>query len=171
MQSATCIGCGCTDNHACQDHETGEPCSWLEVDYSEKRGVCSSCSDQLERWNMGERSVRMVVAKVTKEGIAEPYYVEEYDMGGFSTLFGSNVGDKFTVEWVEMTSDEFEALPQFEDLRLAREWWHESKAGDMYADVGMNKKAEDHQSKAKQLEAALAERGYTTEDLMNMVGD
>lgn len=171
MQIATCIGCGCTDAHACLDHATEQPCSWLKVDYSISRGVCSCCSSHLERWDKGERSVRMVVAKVTKEGQAEPYYVEEYDMGGFPALFGTNIGDKFSVEWVEMNSDEFEALPQFEVLRLAREWWNEWLSANLNEEAGLVEKASEHQSKAKELEASLAARGYSTADLMNMVAD
>lgn len=36
--SARCINCGCTDHQAC---ELG--CWWLVVDYSRRKGVCSSC--------------------------------------------------------------------------------------------------------------------------------
>jgi hypothetical protein len=42
---AVCIGCGCDDDHAC---EMG--CYWLHVDYAHGVGVCSECSDQVERW-------------------------------------------------------------------------------------------------------------------------
>ncbi len=37
-----CIGCGCTDNHACVN-EWHEPCHWLKVDHRAGLGVCSAC--------------------------------------------------------------------------------------------------------------------------------
>lgn len=51
---ASCIGCGCTDFHACYDVNTDGSCSWLVVNYKVGRGVCSCCADQLERWNAGD---------------------------------------------------------------------------------------------------------------------
>ena len=39
---ATCIGCGCTDSHACVN-EWHEPCHWLKVDRRAGLGVCSAC--------------------------------------------------------------------------------------------------------------------------------
>jgi hypothetical protein len=37
----TCAGCGCTDNNACIDPETGEPCAWAEgVDID----ICTRCA-------------------------------------------------------------------------------------------------------------------------------
>lgn len=39
---ATCVGCGCTDSHACTD-EWHDPCYWLKVDRNTKLGVCSLC--------------------------------------------------------------------------------------------------------------------------------
>lgn len=47
---ATCIGCGCDDDHACP---TG--CGWLRVDYEQGRGVCSRCPGHEARWDAGER--------------------------------------------------------------------------------------------------------------------
>ena len=38
FDEAKCIGCGCTDNHACLGS-----CYWLVVDYKIGRGVCSNC--------------------------------------------------------------------------------------------------------------------------------
>jgi hypothetical protein len=38
--SATCVGCGCTDDHACRGG-----CAWLRVDYEEGIGVCSNCAE------------------------------------------------------------------------------------------------------------------------------
>ncbi|MBP2858656.1 hypothetical protein J8657_13700 [Dickeya oryzae] len=47
---AVCIGCGCDDNHACVD-EFHDVCGWLAVDRNKKLGVCSFCSEHLERWH------------------------------------------------------------------------------------------------------------------------
>jgi hypothetical protein len=38
LEVASCIGCGCTDDAACQ-----EGCYWLMVDRDLSRGVCSCC--------------------------------------------------------------------------------------------------------------------------------
>lgn len=81
MALASCIGCGCTDRHACVGDEG--PCSWIVVDYDVGRGVCSCCQSHLARWNDGDRSVLMLVAKVTKDGEAEPFYIEKNAMGSF----------------------------------------------------------------------------------------
>ncbi len=45
---ATCIGCGCTDDHAC-DTVLG-PCFWIKVDYKAGIGVCSECGHKLEEY-------------------------------------------------------------------------------------------------------------------------
>lgn len=37
-EAVTCVGCGCTDNQACDGG-----CDWLVVNRVTKRGVCSSC--------------------------------------------------------------------------------------------------------------------------------
>ncbi len=37
-----CVGCGCTDGHACVD-EYRTPCHWLKVNRKTGLGVCSSC--------------------------------------------------------------------------------------------------------------------------------
>ncbi len=39
---ATCVGCGCTDDHACLD-KNSKPCSWLKVNRETGMGVCSCC--------------------------------------------------------------------------------------------------------------------------------
>lgn len=41
-QEATCVGCGCTDSHACVD-ENRNVCYWLKVNRETGLGVCSSC--------------------------------------------------------------------------------------------------------------------------------
>ena len=51
MTTATCIGCGCDDFHACEDG-----CYWLRVDYADKLGVCSSCEEHVETWDRRDRT-------------------------------------------------------------------------------------------------------------------
>lgn len=46
MVVATCIGCGCDDNHACP-----LGCSWLRVDRKTKLGVCSECPAEVREWD------------------------------------------------------------------------------------------------------------------------
>ncbi len=46
---ATCIGCGCTDLHACAGG-----CTWIQVDYGMGLGVCSKCAAHSERWLAGD---------------------------------------------------------------------------------------------------------------------
>lgn len=172
MDIATCIGCGCTDFNACHDHESGTPCSWIVVDYAAGYGVCSCCQDQMERRNKGDRSVRMVVAKVakvTQEGQSAPYYIERNDMDGFAIHFGSQVGDQFMVEWVEMSSGDFEALPQFEHIRLAKQWWQEFCLANETMLLGNGDDAKRHKATADQLEARLAELGYDARELLEQM--
>ena len=42
LKEATCVGCGCTDGHACLD-KNSKPCSWLKVNRETGMGVCSCC--------------------------------------------------------------------------------------------------------------------------------
>ncbi|WP_219729122.1 hypothetical protein [Pectobacterium odoriferum] len=44
---ATCIGCGCTDNHACVN-EYHEACHWLRVNRNTGLGVCSQCAEFID---------------------------------------------------------------------------------------------------------------------------
>jgi hypothetical protein len=53
MNIATCIGCGCDDNRAC---EMG--CYWRRVDRAENKGVCSECHEHVEAWDRGDRTPR-----------------------------------------------------------------------------------------------------------------
>lgn len=48
---ATCIGCGCDDDHACPSR-----CHWLRVDYGAGAGVCSECPTHEARWAAGDRA-------------------------------------------------------------------------------------------------------------------
>jgi hypothetical protein len=50
LVQAICVGCGCTDAHACEGG-----CSWLAVDYAAGVGVCSNCSHALAAWQAGAR--------------------------------------------------------------------------------------------------------------------
>ena len=43
---ASCIGCGCTDDEAC---EPG--CHWLRLDRNECAGVCSECPASVKAWD------------------------------------------------------------------------------------------------------------------------
>ena len=61
---AFCIGCGCSDGHACVTPVTsGETsaCSWLKVDRELGIGVCSSCgalADLFDDWQRHGHSIR-----------------------------------------------------------------------------------------------------------------
>lgn len=162
MTLASCIGCGCDDMHACVGDQG--PCSWLVVDYEIGRGVCSCCEPHMERWNAGERSVLMLVAKITREGEDEPYFIEKNAMGSFPYFLDVEAGDKFSVEWVEMTQEQFEALPQFEHVRLAEKWLEEiTAAGDA---EGNAEKASAHQAEADRLAEQVASMGFDVRDLV-----
>ena len=100
MTLASCIGCGRDNLHACVD-DLG-PCSWIVVD----RGVCSCCEAHMERWNAGDRSVLMLVAKITRDGETEPYFIEKNGMGSFPYFLEVEAGDKFSLEWVEMSQEQ-----------------------------------------------------------------
>jgi len=60
---ATCIGCGCTDSHACQTLQGVRTiaCFWLAVDRDLRKGVCSQCSSELQRFLAGDRAPRKIV--------------------------------------------------------------------------------------------------------------
>lgn len=65
MTTATCIGCGCDDFHAC-----GEGCYWLRVDYEEGKGVCSECDEHEAAWDQGDRIMHAEPTS-EREAIAE----------------------------------------------------------------------------------------------------
>lgn len=50
MNIITCIGCGCDDERAC----VGK-CSWIRIDAVLGIGVCSSCPEDVARWDAGDR--------------------------------------------------------------------------------------------------------------------
>ncbi|EIW8458068.1 hypothetical protein MIL71_004194 [Salmonella enterica subsp. enterica serovar Reading] len=45
-KSATCVGCGCSDNDACVN-EYRDTCHWLKVNRQTGLGVCSFCPEFL----------------------------------------------------------------------------------------------------------------------------
>lgn len=53
-----CIGCGCTDSHACIEPFLEQPCSWLVVDRAAGVGICSECPTEVDRWQRGDRTVK-----------------------------------------------------------------------------------------------------------------
>ncbi len=167
MPIATCIGCGCDDLHACQDEHGA--CYWLTVDYDAGRGVCSCCKDHLTRWNNGQRSVLMMVAKIIKEGEAEPHYIERNAIELFPYQLDVKTGDRFSVEWVEMSSDEYEALPQFEHVRLTKRWAAEITAIGDATDAGDVVAAKQHQREASRLEEEVMALGYDVHELFDIV--
>lgn len=61
MNEATCIGCGCTDMHACSDEIEEAPCHWRRVDRKARLGVCSSCRELEKDWDAGDRTMRVPV--------------------------------------------------------------------------------------------------------------
>ena len=163
MALASCIGCGCTDQHACVSDDG--PCSWIVVDYDVGRGVCSCCQSNLARWNAGDRSVLMLVAKVTKDGEAEPFFIENNAMGSFPYFLEVKAGDKYSVEWVDMTEEQFESLPQFEHVRLAEKWLQEiTAAGEADAN---GEEAAAHQAEANRLSEQVAALGFDVRVLVD----
>lgn len=167
MAIATCIGCGCDDCHACVGDDG--PCSWLAVDYGIGRGVCSYCGKHLERWNAGDRAVVMLVAKINKDGEVAPYFIERNDMVSFPHLFDVEAGDKFSIEWMDMTQDQFEALPQFAHVRLSKDWLKEMTAADEAETEGRMEDAKVHQVEAKRLEGLVETMGFDVREIVDSV--
>lgn len=42
-KTATCVGCGCTDDKGCPVNDEGYSCTWLEVNYDAGVGICCRC--------------------------------------------------------------------------------------------------------------------------------
>lgn len=55
IKEARCIGCGCTDSHACLD-KFRAPCHWLQVDRETGIGVCSCCEPYLNHPSISDRN-------------------------------------------------------------------------------------------------------------------
>lgn len=163
---ATCIACGCDDFHACQDSASGHACHWLAVDYGAGVGVCSCCPDTLIRWNAGDRSERMLVAKIAKDGSTAAFFVEKNDLGSIPYHFPIAAGDRYLVEWVEMTTTEFENLPQFEHFRLAEKWQSEIESAKNAASPGI---ALRHKANASLIERRVTALGYDVRFLAEQI--
>jgi len=119
------------------------------------------------RWEAGDRSVVMMVAKIMKAGEDEPYYLEANDMVSLPYVFAPEAGDKFTIEWLEMSEATFQALPQFEHIRLAQRW---AKLINQINDAqtkGDFNAAERISDEAEQLRTTIAGLGYDVKDLLN----
>jgi hypothetical protein len=58
---ATCIGCGCTNDNACYDEDTGDGCHWLRLEAKAGQGLCSCCSELEEAWDAGDRELRVPI--------------------------------------------------------------------------------------------------------------
>ena len=59
MKVATCIGCGCDDNHACIVDNPARACHWVRLDHTAGLGVCSACpGGDVSRWDAGDKTVR-----------------------------------------------------------------------------------------------------------------
>lgn len=119
------------------------------------------------RWESGDRSIVMMVAKITKSEGDEPYYLEASDMASFAHVFAPEAGDKFTVEWLEMTEAAFEALPQFEHIRMAQRWAQLiNRTNDAQAKGDFNA-ADRISDEAEHLRQAIADMGYNVQDLLD----
>ncbi len=74
-----CIGCGCTDQHACAGG-----CSWIVRDAGV--GVCSSCSQALPRWDQGARAAAWLPApELLRQGVT-------VNLGGQLELYAPGTG-------------------------------------------------------------------------------
>ncbi len=68
MVDSVCIGCGCTDDHACV--KDGVPCHWLAEDQSMGIGVCSNCSESIVEFERRQKEL------VELAGVQESVTVE-----------------------------------------------------------------------------------------------
>jgi hypothetical protein len=66
MNVSVCIGCGCDDNHACD-----QGCWWIRLDRPASVGLCNRCEvDHVDAWDRGDRTLRAVPA-AEREAIEE----------------------------------------------------------------------------------------------------
>jgi len=168
-KSATCIGCECTDDQACVNDATGNPCHWLAVDYEAHLGVCSECADSLERWHEGDRRILapVFVAKITREGDSEAYYLEPINTGWFEThRLKLEAGDRFCVEMVEMSVDDFSKRPQFEFQRLFDRWLEHMLCAEREVSRGDEAAARNYRMNASLIAATLASHNYDVNEML-----
>lgn len=80
-----CEGCGCTDEDACLDTTTGQPCSWVEGFYCE---ICSACfrvlveMDGLDQSAIDERAEtrdRRMFGETTQKPLVHLYGESDLD--------------------------------------------------------------------------------------------
>ena len=89
------------------------------------------------------------------------------DENGESAYFLEvEAGDKFSLEWVEMSQEQFEALPQFEHVRLAEKWLEEITAAGDAESAGKMDEAGAHRTQAQRLAEQVAELGFDVRDLI-----
>ena len=55
LRLAVCIGCGCDDGQDCFGEDNENPRTWLRLDRAVCKGVCSNCSEHLERWDTEQK--------------------------------------------------------------------------------------------------------------------
>lgn len=111
----------------------------------------------------------MLVAKIAREGETQPFYLERNDMASFPHLLDVKPGDRFSVEWVEMSSEQFEALPQFEHVRQARQWVAACHAAEEAEEKGLLDQASGHRAEANRIAALVVAAGYDIESLADLV--
>ncbi|MBP8275372.1 MAG: hypothetical protein KAX55_00565 [Propionivibrio sp.] len=68
-----------------------------------------------------------------------------------------------------MSSDEYEALPQFEHVRLTKRWAAEITAIGDATDAGDVVAAKQHQREASRLEEEVMALGYDVHELFDIV--
>lgn len=169
-QVATCIGCGCTDNRACINEDTGEACHWLAVDYAAGVGVCSKCPDDLDRWEKGDRCnlSAVLAAKITREGETTAFYLEVDDIANFMNhRLEFNIGDRFTLEIVDIPVDQFRLLPQYEDFHLASEWHRANLDVERFTKAGRPDETARCRIIADQIEKRLKEAGEDVREIVD----
>ncbi len=67
-REAVCIGCGCSDSHACVTGFTLDApasglqsCFWIKVDYERGVGVCSECADKVGEFEEKINTMRFLL--------------------------------------------------------------------------------------------------------------
>ena len=110
MDQATCIECGCDDNHACRP----DGCFWLRVDYHMGLGVCSQCGSRVADWDRGHPTPSETAARkgAQKFGHLDAKQVPSGDDSPSDTVWqpltDTNhpaVGDHCLVAYARMSQD------------------------------------------------------------------
>jgi hypothetical protein len=74
---AVCIGCKCTDDHACIDHVFGTPCFWIKVDYKAGIGVCSECDHKIEEYEDRMNKLNGITGSNGSTGEVNPSHMSD----------------------------------------------------------------------------------------------